>query len=192
MGLGPSGAALGCTWPAFGLSWAALGPSWELLGRVLDVSWALLGACWLLRPSPASILGGLGDCGAGFWRASGARFGMPFAAPCIHNIMFLLMQYPRFCIYLRFAFFPSGAAVCAPHMEFSPVDPESMPVIAFGARFCASCWLIFRSLSLLWPLLASFLVSLRLSDPIFINFFDFLSPGTLPEPRKSTKKHLFS
>ena len=28
------------------------------------------------------------------------------------------MQSLRFCIYLRFAFFPFGAAVCAQHMEF--------------------------------------------------------------------------
>ena len=31
--------------------------------------------------------------------------------------MLLSMQYPRFCNYLRFAFFHSGAAVCAQHLE---------------------------------------------------------------------------
>ena len=87
-----SGSLRGSTWLAFGLSWAALGPSWKLLGRLLDVSWALLGACWLLRAPRASILGGLGGCRAGFWRASGARFGMLFAAPRVHDIMLLLMQ----------------------------------------------------------------------------------------------------
>ena len=28
------------------------------------------------------------------------------------------MQYPRFCIYLRFSFLPSGVTVCAQHMKF--------------------------------------------------------------------------
>ena len=56
----------------------------------------------------------------------------------------------------------------------------------------ASCWLIFRSLSLPWPLLTSFLVSLSLPEAVFIDFLDFLSPRTLPEPRKSMKNHWFS
>ncbi|MEC9172179.1 MAG: hypothetical protein VYC97_06220 [SAR324 cluster bacterium] len=33
--------------------------------------------------------------------------------------MLLSLQYPRFCNYLHFAFFPSGAAVCAQHMELN-------------------------------------------------------------------------
>ena len=45
---------------------------------------------------------------------------MPFAASRIHDIMLLLMLYPRFCIYLRFAFFPSSAAVCAQHIRRLP------------------------------------------------------------------------
>ena len=35
-----------------------------------------------------------------------------------HSVIMLLMQQsPRFCISIRFFFFPSGAAVCAQHLE---------------------------------------------------------------------------
>ena len=67
-------------------------------------------------------------------------------------------------------------------------SPLGLPWTFLGA----SCWLIFRSLSLPWPLLANFwplLAFLSLSEPIFT---DFSSPGTLPEPRKSTEKQWFS
>ena len=42
---------------------------------------------------------------------------MPFAELVFHNAKLLLMQLPRFCINYRFSSFPSGAAVCAQHME---------------------------------------------------------------------------
>ena len=41
--------------------------------------------------------------------------------------MLLSMQQPRFCIYLRFSFFPFGAAGCAPHIRRLPKGRPSVP-----------------------------------------------------------------
>ena len=56
----------------------------------------------------------------------------------LHNQMLLFMQLPRLFIYVRFACFSSGAAVCAQHMEFSPPDQGPMGVISLLASLGAS------------------------------------------------------
>ena len=50
--------------------------------------------------------------------------------------MLLSLQYPRFCNYLHFAFFPSGAAVCAQHLEFLRLTVDTGPQGQFEAKFC--------------------------------------------------------
>ena len=59
---------------------------------------------------------------------------MPFAASRIHDIMLLLMLYPRFCIYLRFAFFPSGAAVCAQHIRRLPKGCRACQIVGSSSK----------------------------------------------------------
>ena len=89
----------------------------------------------------------------------------------LHNAKLLLMQLPRFCFYLRLSSFPSGAAVCAQHMEFSGLDPKPKSPMAVLDSLGASYWLILRSLSLPGALLGSLVASLTLSKPIFLDFF---------------------
>ena len=69
--------------------------------------------------------------------ASRGRIGVRFGGQIGHKrcifrcffehsvIMLLIQQSPRFCISIRFFFFPSGAAVCAQHMESAA--PLSVP-----------------------------------------------------------------
>ena len=127
--VGPSfGRLLSVSWPAFGRPWPALGPSWALLGRLLGTSWALLagledflGSFWFPGTPQASILEGSGTCWATFWKAPGECFGMPFSAPrtsfrnALINAVTPLFHLPALLI------LPSGAAVCAQHMELVPL-----------------------------------------------------------------------
>ena len=75
-------------WALLGISWPFLGPSWTPLGRFLGALGRLLaglglfrGAFYLPWMARTSILEGLGVRWAGFWRALGACFGIPCAAP---------------------------------------------------------------------------------------------------------------
>ena len=110
--------------PLFG-SW---GVSWALLVGLVD----FLGSFWFPGTPQASILEGSGTCWARFWKAPGECFGMPFSAPrtslrnALINAVTTLFHLPALLI------LPSGAAVCAQHMEFSQVDAMSMVP---GARF---------------------------------------------------------
>ena len=126
------GRLLSVSWPAFGRPWPALGPSWALLGRLLGTSWALLagledflGSFWFPGTPQASILEGSGTCWARFWKAPGECFGMPFSAPrtslrnALINAVTTLFHLPALLI------LPSGAAVCAQHMESAA--PLSVP-----------------------------------------------------------------
>ena len=60
--------------------------------------------------------------------------------------------------------------------EFSQVDAWPMCLVPSWNLLGASCWLIFRSLSLPRLLLAPFFASLSLSKPIFTVFFFFRAP----------------
>ena len=113
-------------------SWTALGRSWGAPGRFglplfgsWGVSWALLaglvdflGSFSFPGTPQASILEGSGTCWARFWKAPGECFGMPFSAPrtslrnALINAVTTLFHLPALLI------LPSGAAVCAQHMEF--------------------------------------------------------------------------
>ena len=47
------------------------------------------------------------------------------------------MQHLRFCIYSLFAFFPSGAAVCAQHIRHLPKgEPRVLNIYSFHLLFC--------------------------------------------------------
>ena len=48
--------------------------------------------------------------------------------------MLLSMQYPRFCNYLRFAFFPSGAAVCAQHIRRLPKGCRACQIVGSSSK----------------------------------------------------------
>ena len=75
--------------------------------------------------------------------ASRGRIGVRFGGQIGHKrcifrcffehsvIMLLIQQSPRFCISIRFFFFPSGAAVCAQHMEYGPVDRFPLSLAAY-------------------------------------------------------------
>ena len=91
-------------------SWAILGASWAALGPLLSALGVLWGKFGLPGTSRASIWEGLGTCQAGFSKVLGTSY-----------IMFLWLWSLRICIYLRCSFTPSGAAVCAQHMEFTPI-----------------------------------------------------------------------
>ena len=109
-------------------SWAALGLSWALLGWLLGTSWTFLDVSWLVWGASWVHFGSQNRLGRRFYQVLG-RAGLGFGTlrghvlPCLllhlalRYAMLLLMQLPRFCIYQRFSFFPSGAAVCAQHME---------------------------------------------------------------------------
>ena len=56
-----------------------------------------------------------------------------------------------------------------------------MTIVPLLALLGASCWLIFRSLSLPGPLLASFLASLNLSEPLLTLFYRFFLILQAPE-----------
>ena len=109
------------TSPPFGSSGPALGLSWTLLGclfgQLLGALGRFLNAFFLPGIPRASILEGFGAGRAWFWKASGAYFGMRFAAPrtlkpnaCIQcrNHVFFVSR--------RFAFFPCRCGgQCAAH-----------------------------------------------------------------------------
>ena len=126
---GPLGRLLAVTWLAFGRSGAALGLSWPLLGELLGTSWAFLAVSWLVWGASWVHFGSRTRLGRGFCEVLG-RAGLGFGTlrghvlPCLllhlalRYAMLLLMQLPRFCSSLRLSSFPSGAAVCAQHMEF--------------------------------------------------------------------------
>ena len=113
-GLGVFPAPLGRLLGALG---TLLGP----FGRLLGTSWVSLARSWmppgcqmLPKRDPGSILEGSGSVRGGFWRSPNLIF-RGFSVHFV--IMFLIVQSPRFCISQRFVFFPSGAAVCAQHLE---------------------------------------------------------------------------
>ncbi len=116
-------------WPRF---WSLLGALGTLLGpfgRLLGTSWVSLSRSWMppgchMLPEryPGSILEGSGCVRGGFWRFPNSIF-RGFSIHFV--IMFLIVQSPRFCISQRFVFFPSGAAVCAQHLESAA--PLSVP-----------------------------------------------------------------
>ena len=96
-----------------------LGQLLGALGRFLAGLGRFLNAFFLLGIPRASILEGLGAGRPWFWKASGAYFGMRFAAPrtlkpnaCIHAVT-TFFSFPG-----ALHSFPSGAAVSAQHMEF--------------------------------------------------------------------------
>ena len=112
------------SWTALGRSWGAPGRFGLPLGGSWGVSWALLvgladflGSFWFPGTPQASILEGSGTCWARFWKAPGECFGMPFSAPrtslrnALINAVTTLFHLPALLI------LPSGAAVCAQHME---------------------------------------------------------------------------
>ena len=111
------------------LGWllGALGCLLGALGRLLNSSWASLGRSWeapgchmLPKRGPGWILEGSGSVPVIF------RSPQNCICQCFFElsvIMLLMMQSPRFCISLPLFFFPSGAAVCAQHMEsVAPLD----------------------------------------------------------------------
>ena len=199
----PLGQLLGVTWLAFGRSGAALGLSWPLLGELLGTSWAFLAVSWLVWGASWVHFGSQTRLGRRFCQVlgwAGLGFGTlrGHVLPCLllhltlRYAMLLLLQSPRFCIYLRLSSFPSGAAVCAQHVEFSHLDPPSNGVVAVFDSLGASRWLIFRSLvspglswALCWLLLPS-------QSVFFLIFSDFRSPRNLSELQKSMKNHWFS
>ena len=112
------------SWTALGRSWGAPGRFGLPLGGSWGVSWALLvgladflGSFWFPGTPQASILEGSGTCWARFWKAPGECFGMPFSAPrtslrnALINAVTTLFHLPALLI------LPSGAAVCAQHMD---------------------------------------------------------------------------
>ena len=120
------------SWTALGRSWGAPGRFGLPLGGSWGVSWALLvgladflGSFWFPGTPQASILEGSGTCWARFWKAPGECFGMPFSAPrtslrnALINAVTTLFHLPALLI------LPSGAAVCAQHMESAA--PLSVP-----------------------------------------------------------------
>ena len=120
------------SWTALGRSWGAPGRFGLPLGGSWGVSWALLvgladflGSFWFPGTPQASILEGSGTCWARFWKAPGECFGMPFSAPrtslrnALINAVTTLFRLPALLI------LPSGAAVCAQHMESAA--PLSVP-----------------------------------------------------------------
>ena len=136
---GSPGSVLPRLGPVLGSSWAPLG--WRLgslgqlsgpLGRLLGGSWLLFGRLWVsfalsgtplgrnLPPEdpPNLDFGTSGDLLGWFLKGLASCF----LTSCVHaspwHIMILFVLYPRICIDLHSAFFPSGAAVCAQHMEF--------------------------------------------------------------------------
>ena len=124
----PLGFLLGATSPAFGSSGAALDLSWTLVGCLLGNWWALLGVSRLVRAASQENFGSLGLPGLRFsrvWGRAGLGFGSLWAHvlacillhPVLRNQKLFFMQQPHFFVYMRFAFFPSGAAVSAQHME---------------------------------------------------------------------------
>ena len=131
-------------------SWTALGRSWGAPGRFglplfgsWGVSWALLvglvdflGSFWFPGTPQASILEGSGTCWARFWKAPGECFGMPFSAPrtslrnALINAVTTLFHSPALLI------LPSGAAVCAQHMELGALTiPQGGPHPYVGSFF---------------------------------------------------------
>ena len=92
------------------ISWALWGASWPARGLFLNALGVLWGGFWLPGTSRASIWEGLGTCQAGFSKVFGTSY-----------MMFSWMWSLRICISLRCSFTPSGAAVCAQHMEFECV-----------------------------------------------------------------------
>ena len=127
----PLGRCLARFWPLLGGSWCLLGASWAPLGRFLGALGRLLaglkhllGAFCLPGTSQASILEGLGTCWAGFGKALGGYFAMSFAASraLLHNAFMYavskLLHLPTLLL------FPSGAAVCAQHMELYLFRPS--------------------------------------------------------------------
>ena len=111
-----SGAVLDASWTSLGRLLPTLGRLWNPLGRSLAASWALSGVTWLISNAFPVHFSLPGRSGARFWRVWGhaglgfRRLGRHVLA-CLslrlafHNIMLLCMQQPRFCIYLRFAYF---------------------------------------------------------------------------------------
>ena len=87
-----------------------------------------------------------------------------------------------------------GEAAVAPpggsSMEFSQAGAKPMWLMPLLALLGASCWLIFRSLSLTGLLLASFLASLSLSYRVLIEFLQFSKPLTPPGTSKIHEKPL--
>ena len=115
--LGDSWASLGQLLGALGRLLAPLGHFLGALGHLLAGLWRSLATFWRPEAARASIFEGFWTCQAGFWTACGVCFACFLLRLALRYIMILLKQYLRFCFYSRCAFFPSGAAVCAQHME---------------------------------------------------------------------------
>ena len=130
-----SGSALGRNLYRGGL----LGTSWALLAGLED----FLGSFWFPGTPQASILEGSGTCWARFWKAPGECFGMPFSAPrtslrnALINAVTTLFHLPALLI------LPSGAAVCAQHMELVPstvCQGGSHPCVGSFFAFFSKFW----------------------------------------------------
>ena len=133
-------------WKGLVLSWASLGRLLFALGQLLaslgcflGVSWALLGRSWLslgcsvelqgriLAPRivPGLVFKGFGDVPDLVLRGFHGSFDMLFATPRISSHNAFKNAVTTLCVHKRSAFFPSGAAVCAQHMESTA--PLSVP-----------------------------------------------------------------
>ena len=113
-------ALLGGSWPLWGASWAPLG---HFLGA-FGWSSALLGRILPPWSAPGLDFGGLGTCRAGFWKASGSCFGLPFAALCVllHDA-FIYAETKLFHLLALFLLPFWCGSLCAAH----PPPPEGMP-----------------------------------------------------------------
>ena len=106
----------GASWPLLDASWVPLGQLLGALGRFLAGLGRFLNAFLLPGIPRASILEGLGAGRAWFWKASGAYFGMRFAAPRTLKPNAFIHAVTTFFVYRRFAFFPFRCGgLCAAH-----------------------------------------------------------------------------
>ena len=116
---------LGVTWPAFGNSWAAPGLSWtplkpflDALGRLLVALGHFLGAFCLPGPPRASIYKRFQDVRGLVWEGFGRMFwhafccASHFETKCVYSCRNHVFSFTG-----ALHSFPSGAAVCAQHME---------------------------------------------------------------------------
>ena len=93
-----------------------LGQLLGALGRFLAGLGRFLNAFFLPGTHRASILEGLGAGRAWFWKASGAYFGMRFAAPRTLKPNAFIHAVTTFFVHKRFAFFPfQCGGLCAAH-----------------------------------------------------------------------------